>query len=226
MDRNLGALSAEEYNMDSHGNYYQFGRKDPFNSSASHRYDINGVRINPKSDQYNYVVSTEDINFPFSVSHPDTYITHNNEKDWVYTNPYIHELWNNPTWLPIFENTSLFDPCPLGWIVPPKSNTFSGVVKKANNKDWKDGYSFYLNGLGNGEFAWFPAAGQRPNSSGYYQVSGSKSHGYYYQGEPYTSRWCGYNMDFSSEKINSNGQYGDDRYTDRASAYSVRCIQE
>ena len=150
MDRNLGALD-DRYHAaaDIKAKYYQFGRKDPFNSDIyCWTYDsetfaptktptASGYRENKsKSDidssnpgGYN----TEGHNVPFSVMHPNVFIT-STTGVWSSTTDLFGgtklednkttKYWNDPR--PairteneeitlVNENKSIFDPCPPGW---------------------------------------------------------------------------------------------------------------
>ncbi|MBO4635324.1 MAG: hypothetical protein J5669_08140 [Bacteroidales bacterium] len=101
MDRNLGALyvattgSTPDYN--THGLYYQWGRKDPFYSDR-----IKGA----PSGAFSTVVSTTTPGT--TISHP-TVFYYNADKNWCSSD--ISTLWND-------SGKTVYDPCPTGYRVP------------------------------------------------------------------------------------------------------------
>ncbi len=123
MDRNLGALgSTPEAGSKANGNYYQFGRKDPF--MANWEDEVERIGKSPSGeDVYDIKIKTQNgpVSLVEAVQHPDVYYTNGvlQERNWLDSNR--PELWYQKT----DEKTkTLYDPCPPGWRVPRQSTTF------------------------------------------------------------------------------------------------------
>ena len=161
MDRNLGALD-DRYHpaADIKAKYYQFGRKDPFNSDIyCWTYDIqtfapsktmgaNGAREIKAKVDFEKEFKTDGHNVPVSINHPTTFITSGGEWSSVTDifggikledNKTI-KYWNDPS--PYIredneeisfanENKSYFDPCPPGWRLPI-NGCFRGFIGDGN----------------------------------------------------------------------------------------------
>ena len=149
MDRNLGALDDKYHDKANiKSKYYQWGRKDPFNSDIfCWTYDAqtlaptktsfaNGARTSKQKTDLENEFSTDGHNVPFSVTHPTTYIS-NNGGEWssitdifggmklddnmttkYWNDPFPFNGADNEETLGKNENKSFFDPCPLGWRLP------------------------------------------------------------------------------------------------------------
>ena len=117
MDRNLGAMSAEPALNNANGvigNYYQWGRKDPFPSKSR---GTAALTFTPVYDQYGWdktwksvskTTMPQTIVEPFVVSSTNgTYLPKPETADPT-------KVWNKDG-----EKTA-FDPCPPGWRVPVK----------------------------------------------------------------------------------------------------------
>ena len=123
MDRNLGAMT-NEYTIDGgvKGLLYEWGRKDPF-PSAENWTDKEKTLYTENSITNVRFKLAELENLVESVREPLTYIT--NEQSWGdwYTNSV--SLMNYSLWLP--NNKTIFDPCPIGWRVPPDNQPWKGL---------------------------------------------------------------------------------------------------
>lgn len=112
LDRNLGATSADPADgTQTHGLYYQWGRKDPFRFSDA----VNNMKTNTSHA------------FAFAIRYPDRFFSMegNSEGNWYNTaNLY---LWGNPDYgknhLVQDLTKTIYDPCPVGYMVPP-ANAF------------------------------------------------------------------------------------------------------
>ena len=139
-DRNLGALSSEEGNLDSYGLYYEWGRKDPFPASctlgsltaskettpfvtSTKAYVTNSARSISFSSVRNSVAGATD-EIAYSIEHPTTFIhyyannsTHGLAQTWFYKTPVAdaQKLWNNTG---NKNKKTIYDPCPPGWEIP------------------------------------------------------------------------------------------------------------
>lgn len=226
MDRNLGAYNNTEGDVRSIGLYYQWGRKDPFPGAA----DFNSKEPNNIYGSYNNEGKTGqwsgDYMIPvkangateaWAVRYPTVFVT--NSSDWMTIKN--DNLWGNP-WAGginggynIGEGTkSIYDPCPVGYRVPPsdtwdRQTNIKGTVR--NNGMVLDRFSTIL---------WFPATGLR--GSGTAQL-GLNYIGYYWS----TSRsnmnatWV-YNMNFFVNYATVSTHDS----SHRANGMAVRCVAE
>lgn len=139
MDRNIGATragrgSGEQW-RESAGFVYQWGRKDPFHDAIE---DRSGTAF----------FITESILYPNIISA---------SYDWVYDDDPVDRklLWTSKT-------KTIYDPCPVGYRVPPKdtwtsfTTTGENVQKKIQvnmSGSWDNGYWFKYDGTNT---AWYP----------------------------------------------------------------------
>lgn len=112
MDRNLGATSADAADGEqTHGMYYQWGRKDPFTADVM----LNGMKTNSSQS------------FLFATQNPDYACLEVSNGNWYKGTMVNNYLWGNPDYQKTMDladiHKSIYDPCPLGYMVPP-SNTF------------------------------------------------------------------------------------------------------
>lgn len=239
MDRNLGAMSAngntdDEYKK-SCGLYYQFGRKDPFPSSQTLIYNINGEPLKPinwapTADDCIEIVYTEATHLYQSVKRPYTFFSPSG--DWLKPNSYGTSIWNNPDWYSSDTNKSIFDPSPPGWKIPDYRNIWDDIshimvdgsriinaIGFAENKGaaYKNGWYMYMGGYQTGETAWYPGASCRAPKTAF-SFNPRNTNGYYY----YTSiiQSTVYPINVSSISFNTNNSCY------RRAGSSIRCIQE
>ena len=120
MDRNLGALyvaatgGTPDYN--THGLYYQWGRKDPFYSDR-----IKGAPSGALSTTNVADVGTSTDN---TISHP-TVFYHYTGKNW--NSSQIATLWEN-------SGKTEYDPCPVGYRVPIYNTSYK--LWEKTDTDW------------------------------------------------------------------------------------------
>ena len=141
MEYNLGALSADHTSLDSYGLLYQWGRKDPFPGSPV----MNGGNITMKNVSV-YGIDGEEVeithvdalgseisgsHLAYSVAHPTVCIGNRLQyvdgcRDWLPASEGNASLWGNPegnkrqeSEYPNVGSKSYYDPCPVGWRVPP-----------------------------------------------------------------------------------------------------------
>ncbi len=159
MDRNLGAITSAPGLGTTEGLHYQWGRKDPFVGSltydgkATALYNVrsSGVRI-----KFNVYQDPNKDRIPISVgqaiSGPDTcYIRVNLDAPWCETDETMY-LWGNPEGThnypqinyPSSTIKTIYDPCPVGYKVPP-ADVFKMLSRKDQNKD---GVTCYFDGAG------------------------------------------------------------------------------
>ncbi|WP_455591927.1 DUF4906 domain-containing protein [Bacteroides sp.] len=227
MDRNLGAFNNTQNNVGSIGLLYQWGRKDPFPGSAgfnttepSNIYGSVSVGGTATTLSGTYTLpkvkgdaSTGTINY--AIQYPGVFIYGNTNNDWCY--PQNENLWGTPWTSSGYSSynanagtKSIYDPCPIGYRVPPQD-----FANKAVSGTWNNGYA--LRGIVASGSLWFPAAGYRDKSSGVlFSVS---YYGYYWSSSPSASgsNDGGY-LFFNSSSVNPINS------SKRASGFSVRCV--
>ena len=129
MDRNLGALSATPTDgAKTIGMYYQCGRKDPIMTDWSQITKLGTSSLG--GDVYSIHIKTAKgpVSKETAVKNPDTYFLgdadHFTYKDWLIEGSGSTELWYKKS----DEKTkTLYDPCPAGWRVPYKMNTYGEI---------------------------------------------------------------------------------------------------
>ncbi|WP_352422425.1 hypothetical protein [Proteiniphilum sp.] len=108
MDRNLGANSADKTKgKETHGMYYQWGKKDPLPGFAPKNYYPESPLEFPPQYRKN--------NLAYSIEFPDEYIDAFPSGDWYsyYDKVFDHDLWGG-----VSGKKTIYDPCPEGWMVP------------------------------------------------------------------------------------------------------------
>ncbi|MDR2129873.1 MAG: DUF4906 domain-containing protein [Odoribacteraceae bacterium] len=232
MDRNLGAASGNRADgvQNTRGLYYQFGRKDPFPATNSvfapvTLYDITGAT----GPTIPIVVNRS--SFEGAVKNPTTYyVPGSSGGDWLLTNPYSTELWNNPsTWNTIqVTGKSFFDPCPPGWKLPINGTWAVFSLNNVNNPGTGTGgyggggitagWEFYMDNVLKNAYAYYPAAGQRSYVLGNGTMSAELSSGYSWPSSP-SSSTSGYYFDFNAATVWNLA-------VNRGYGFPVRCVQE
>ncbi len=244
MDRNLGAFANEPDDPASYGLLYQWGRKDPFVGSGT---NVVGeqMQVLSTADQANGG-TTWSQRIQYARRNPTTFMCQRDSKcyDWLGIDTWASQadnLWGNPNDLATINKTSyntnkgaksLFDPCPVGWMVPPqdtwiqfikdvtwKYNYGTGTVADFNvNGNWSAGWNFYTNYAQTIQ-AYYPAAGYRHESSGALTSVGAR--GAYWASSSYAAGVIG-----ASHLAFGSGDVGPLRTASRANGLSVRCVQE
>lgn len=169
---------------------YQFGRKDAFpgtNTLYESTFVENGG---------------DNISIVNAIQNPGTFYTDGNT--WGTEYRYFN-LWSMQTTSQTDVSKTLiktiYDPCPVGFSMPPLK-TFSGVTitgkTNTNNKDikalgdWDQGWHFYAKDSSSPSTVYYPAIGSRTANVG--NLYGVKSRGYYWVGVP-SSTSAGNNLD-------------------------------
>ena len=229
MDRNLGALSATAGDPGTFGLSYQWGRKDPFPTSASliddiepTIYDASGAGsdnmvvkelvsaasnlsnaiLNPLTYYYGATVVAED----------ESFITYD---DWYSSTPGTH---NSALWGGASRETptakTIFDPCPAGWRVPVwKATASPWSAFTIENFAWTTTGNYgrtYTDG------AFYPAEGYRKNDSGI--LSKASFRGHYWTGTFNNDQ--AHILSFNRDNVTPGGR------SDLSSNCSVRCVKE
>lgn len=169
---------------------YQFGRKDAFpgtNTLYESTFVENGG---------------DNISIVNAIQNPGTFYTDGNKLDTEYR---YFNLWSMQTTSQTDVSKTLiktiYDPCPVGFSMPPLK-TFSGVTitgkTNTNNKDinalgdWDQGWHFYAKDSSSPSTVYYPAIGSRTAKEG--KLYGVKDRGYYWVGVP-SSTSAGNNLD-------------------------------
>ena len=266
MNMNLGAMTADfgaSPDVRPYGLLYQWGRKDPFPAAPTLTGDVkttgaavygpDGKEVKIMNSPWN---SVDGNTIEYSIANPakciSNYAQFSSCRDWLKASDSDDALWGNPKGNEKnsdneFVNKgakSIYDPCPVGYRVPPADvfRTFTSTggysqdpadfdVVDINGDgavspgDFNYGWSFKMKEGG----LFFPAAARYDGS--YAMLMGSKSGlwGSYWGNAPAESYgettglgFCV--LAFMSEKagasVSATGSAG------RADAYSVRCIKE
>lgn len=169
---------------------YQFGRKDAFPGTNT-LYESTFVENGGNN-----------ISIVNAIQNPGTFYTDGNK--WGTEYRYFN-LWSMQTTSQTDVSKTLvktvYDPCPVGFSMPPLK-TFSGVTTtgktNTNNKDinalgdWDQGWHFYAKDSSSPSTVYYPAIGSRTANAG--NLYGVKSRGYYWVGVP-SSTSAGNNLD-------------------------------
>ena len=222
---NLGALSVAP-DANGYGLKYQWGRKDPF------FYDgipSGGVVTGVVSDQmygwqsnaYSPEVGGEDLSLYYSSVFPTAFFKgdYGTDNDWYGSGTGIenrnNNLWGNPE--NGLGNKSIYDPCPVGYRVPPQAayNNFS-------NPNYKN-FGCTFKGA---EDLFFMGAGYLTYSSG---VIGGKGYGNKYSLTYWTTNTSDINaisMRYDPPVSSPSAYFSNKQGTQRAQGSIVRCIRE
>ena len=237
MDRNLGAANAESGSFGAFGLLYQWGRKDPFLPSSAPYTTGNVTEANVENHQvgdgtaeWAYTGVRQQLlteapgNIENAVRHPTqflkTYYQYSGSSWYVTpTNDALKEadLWGGNKMSSGYK--TIFDPCPLGYMVPPDGAfaTAAGDMSTGVNVDTQWG-PFEGNGRawigGTGDF--FPFVGILTINT---PLTNCGHIGVYWTASADASNGYGYEVYVTSD-------WG--RYRQGATAYgnSVRCVKE
>ncbi|WP_455591928.1 DUF4906 domain-containing protein [Bacteroides sp.] len=228
MDRNLGAFNNTPGDPGSKGLLYQWGRKDPFpgsdgwtNDEPSNIYNnvyMDGMILGYGYGKYDLPKTQGSIGYgvDYGIEWPGVFIYQGSNNDWTY--PKNDNLWGTPWTTPGYDGynanvgtKSIYDPCPMGYRVPPQD-----FANKAVSGSWNNGNAFM--GIVASGSLWFPAAGYRNGSSSGVLLDAS-SYGHYWSSSPsYGTSNYGGSLNFNSDIVNARGS------SVRAKGASVRCV--
>lgn len=221
MDRNLGARQASYANpgnndsaMKTWGNYYQYGRKDPFPS---------GSGVGSSAPATLYGATGTQLTQGFKSVLASSVDKNGTALEYAVKNP-LTFLYNRTNWYSGSQNTALwgtiktaYDPCPAGWKVAPdgtwgdfNSSTFKIGGSEAS---WGAVYS-----AGDCQ-AWFPGIGSLNWETGHYRFVGG----------PYAYYWLVTDNNAATANnlyYTSSGQISPSTGHARADGFIVRCVQE
>ena len=218
MDRNLGATSATPGDVGALGLLYQWGRKDPFLSSAS----ISSDTVAKSTITWPSAVKSDSNSgtIAYATANPTTFITYNSDnEDWYYTGS---SSTDHTRWATSANNKSIYDPCPAGWRVPDggdygvwsKALGSSSYFEYTYNSD-NEGMNFFGK-FGSDQTIWYPTSGYRFGYDG--GLNNVGDYGYYWSASP--NNYYTYYLRF-----NDIGSIYPSFYYYHANGLSVRCLQ-
>ena len=260
---NIGAMkSAYTGDVKPYGMLYQWGRKDPFPASptitgttttvGAPLYDADGKNVSITNSSWS---DTKSNTLAYSIANPtvclSNYAQYYTSKDWLAADASNDALWGNPKGSEKDSDNkyankgakSYFDPCPVGYRVPPADvfsyfTTSGGYSEDISTYDIAD-----VNGDGKKDgddfrYGWdfnmregsqhFPAAARYDGSYAMLYGSVSGIWGSYWGNCPASSvssvgtAFCV----LSFQKITAGTSTSPNGVASRADAYSVRCIKE
>ena len=234
MDRNLGAMAGREAMNSSDkrvaawalGNYYQWGRKDPFyggektETSANAFLEAkNGTVVNPAYPALDWAFSKSATTTDGAAANPMTFYNDKVGTGYNWLASPNATLWS--------EAKTLNDPCPPGYRVP-ETGAWEDLISGRQYIDgvsvW-DGTNYGMTYTHGEQTAWYPAQGYRNYSSG--AIVGLRSStggsGAYWSAE--TSSVKSYYLFFRS-KLSSSGSINNELDMNRSYGYTVRCCKE
>lgn len=266
MNMNLGAMTAAfsaTPDVRPYGLLYQWGRKDPFPAAPTLTGDVNTIGATlygPEGAEVKIINSpwgsVADNTIAYAIANPteclSNYAQYSSSRDWLNPTDSTGSLWGNP--LGYVRNSdnkyvnkgakSFYDPCPVGYRVPPADvfrtfttsggysqdpSTFDVVDVNADGViDVEDyNYGWLFNMKSGSQF--FPAAARYDGS--YAMLMGSKSGlwGSYWGNCPAKAYGSAFGMAFCVLSFMNEAAGVSASATasaGRADAYSVRCIKE
>ena len=222
MGLNLGAFNNEVNDVKAFGLHYQWGRKDPFPGSTGTKTNdpYGSVTFNGVVTENGYSFTTESgggttqaaIGAPMNFYHgAPNYDWNSARQDNLWGNPYAQSV---PEPNPDLGSKSIYDPCPVGYRVPPQ-DTWG---QNGTDSDWTTNGQNLKVGK-NGAKYFYPASGGRGSSSG--SLFNVGSFGFFWSSSPgATSPSRGGYMYFGQGSVSPSNNY------DRAYGFGVRCAQE
>lgn len=229
MDRNLGALSASpEDGTKTIGMYYQYGRKDPFMTEWDKISELGTSSLGGKVYSINIKTEQGPVSKENAVQNPNIYFTGDpnnfSQKDWLITGSGNTELWYKKSDEKV---KTLYDPCPAGWRVPYKANTYTEL----NGENVGDGiylcpsnsikifypFSGHLNAI-NGQYPGGSLFDYKATQNGWlasYTDNPSNANSYYIFSAALVDEYDG--PYFPIRTADADGKY---------LGYNVRCVKE
>ena len=220
MDINLGALNVEP-DINGNGLKYQWGRKDPFyNTGVSSSGVIIGNATNYWNEQcWGIDAFTPEVDNDESIvaaiNYPTIFLKgaagYGSTQDWYGNNATNDALWGNAEGA--LGTKSIYDPCPVGYRVPPKAAYID--FKKPTDVTYDDGWSFPLGD----KRSFFPATSYLVFSTGMYSPGGWQGlTSSYWTSTPIDNNVVILKFETTSVMLNNYGA--------RAQGSAVRCIRE
>lgn len=158
MDRNLGAYSARVGQISTYGQFYQWGRKDPFVNMSQDTTMINPMTIADKGAL---------LNIDQSVINPTEFFTVQSTTNAWYGGPVIPDLWQTA-------EKTIYDPCPYGWMVPAISGWSNFVLGQNFSSDAINNGFNYSGNTSEATPVWFGRSGWL-NTNGTESIKGNNA---------------------------------------------------
>ena len=267
MNMNLGAITDKIGDAKSYGMLYQWGRKDPFPAAATETgttttvgatiYDGNNREVTIRNSSW---TSSTDNTLEYAIANPTICISNMSQfstsRDWLQADRSNEALWGNPKGNEEDDSNNLinkgsksfYDPCPVGWRVPPAdvfqhftaSGGYAWVITDFNIYDLSgdgalslDDYNYgWVFNVDDNATSYFPAAARFDGSYAMLMGSVSGLWGSYWSNAPYPGTMFKGGA-YSVLSFQVKDQNGNEMITTspigggaRADAYSVRCIRE
>lgn len=236
MDRDLGAMTSVPGTDAAHGNFYNWGRKDPFPGAkfdaAEYKpaYNLAGEVVEfPKVD--NEAVS----NIEGSIANPLNRYLGVNAGGWSWiTNNFsqidkdaVKDLWGG-----VSGQKSMYDPCPAGWKVPSfAAAAFVSDAAVTKTKVYKEGAAAANNAMVGANFTvggkdfFFPSMGESSWNGNLVNYVGGTW--------PCGKHWTNTADTFASSSYFRGGHYGHNTPSSAGRAninfgyyLAVRCVKE
>ena len=262
---NLGALkSTMDAEAATYGMLYQWGRKDPFPAAATPTgntqtisatvYDEDGKVVKFPNSKW---TSTEENTIAYSIANPTVCLSNRAQyascRDWLENSQANDALWGNPKGhIRDSDNNytnkgskSIYDPCPVGYRVPPADvfSYFTGIggyvadikscdIADANGASIVDMQDYHYGWLFNMESGsqFFPAAARFDGTYAMLMGSVSGLWGNYWSNSPNTNELTsatGFGFACLAFSTEAKGMTASASGAgSKADAYSVRCIKE
>ena len=219
LDRNLGALSATAGNPLTLGLQYQFGRKDPFRSSASISSATAIKTTGTWPDATSVIPASPE---EFVIENPMQLVTASSKpSDWYTSNEagQNNTLWNTNG------RKTIYDPCPKGYKVPGRYAWYTGQTSGGGAFFTESNFTYDANTRcrtysGGGMTVVYPVAGCISRAGALTNVGET---GYYRSSDPTLSSGNTHLSDIFEINGTSIDPQGGNY---RASSYSVRCVKE
>lgn len=210
LDRNIGAISTEQSQWrESVGVMYQWGRKDPFSITGN---DYSNYK-------QNYTTEMGRVPLSQTIENPSVFYC----KYPSWTSPF-----NSSLWAP--DQKTIYDPCPVGYRVPPR-NAFRSFTKSGEStwqgvdyinviENFDKGWNFIYDGVNT---TYFPTAdainyngdfsGFEQNDSDYWTADCTES-----DSRAYKFRYYFYSY------VDAHVTFDDTEYV--TTGYPVRCMKD
>ena len=265
LNMNLGALnSTMDAEAATYGMLYQWGRIDPFPAAATPTgntqiisatvYDEDGKVVKFPNSKW---TSTEENTIAYSIANPTVCLSNRAQyascRDWLENSQANDALWGNPKGhIRDSDNNytnkgskSIYDPCPVGYRVPPADvfSYFTGIggyvadikscdIADANGDSIVDMQDYHYGWLFNMESGsqFFPAAARFDGTYAMLMGSVSGLWGNYWSNSPNTNELTsatGFGFACLAFSTEAKGMTASASGAgSKADAYSVRCIKE
>lgn len=200
MDRNLGA---ENYNTNLYKNgfIYQWGRKDPYPGGGNYAGPTTHVFAPTLLEAFSRVTTTAQTTVPYSIEHPTVWIESPDGGDnhnWLPDEAINNNLWG--------EFKTIYDPCPIGWMVPTKDDVTGLTPPTTKYKYNGVEYSLYFPTAGYGTWS---------TSSAQFGYGNATSIAYYWTSTSWTDK-SAYYLRSGGDLGHSNAKYY---------GHTIRCVR-